>query len=60
VHPGEAYVVTAWPIGSEGRKHRAGSAIHDAGGRRIAVAEALWITLRDEARPARSATADHR
>ena len=49
VHPGEAYIVTAWPIGSEGRKHRAGSAIHDADGRRIAVAEALWITLRDEA-----------
>ena len=47
VHTGEAYIVTAWPIGNEGRKHRAGSAIHDAAGRRIALAEALWITLRD-------------
>jgi hypothetical protein len=46
VHPGESYVVTGWPIASEGRKHRAGSAIHDAAGRRVAVAESLWITLR--------------
>ncbi len=47
VHPGRTYVVSAWPLGSEGRKHRAGSAIHDADGRRVARAEALWITLRD-------------
>ena len=46
VHPDRDYVVTAWPTGSEGRKHRAGSAIHDADGRRVAVAEALWITVR--------------
>jgi hypothetical protein len=47
VRPGNAYIVTGWPIASEGRKHRAGSAIHDSGGRRVAVAESLWITLRD-------------
>jgi len=47
VHAGRPYVVTAWPLGSEGRKHRAGSAVHDAGGRRVAHAQALWITLRD-------------
>ena len=47
IEPERDYIVTAWPIASEGRKHRAGSAIHDADGRRIAFAEALWITLRD-------------
>jgi hypothetical protein len=46
LRPGGDYVVTAWPLGSEGRKHRAGSAIHEAGGRRVAWAETLWITLR--------------
>jgi hypothetical protein len=44
--PGEEYIVSAWKISSEGRKHRGGSAIHDAGGRLVAVAEALWITPR--------------
>jgi hypothetical protein len=47
VEPGRAYIVTAWPIDGAGRKHRAGSAIHDADGRRVALAEALWITLRE-------------
>jgi hypothetical protein len=46
VEPERDYVLTAWALGSEGRKHRAGSALHDADGRRVAVAEALWITLR--------------
>jgi hypothetical protein len=44
VYAGRPYVVTAWPIAVEGRKHRAGSAIHDEDGRRVAVAEALWIS----------------
>jgi hypothetical protein len=48
VYPGQPYTVTAWPIASEGRKHRAGSSIHDASGALVAVAEALWITLRDQ------------
>ena len=43
---GEEHVISAWKISSEGRKHRGGSAIHDAGGRLVAVAEALWITPR--------------
>ena len=47
VHPLRAYVVTAWPLGSVGRKHWAGSAIHQADGRLIAVAETMWITLRE-------------
>ncbi len=48
LYPDRAYIVTAWPIASEGRKHRAGSAIHEQGGRRVAVAEALWITIRND------------
>ena len=51
VEPEREYVVTAWPIASQGRKHRAGSTIHDAHGRRVAVAEALWISLRDDGQP---------
>jgi hypothetical protein len=47
VEPGRDYVLSAWPLGSEGRKHRGGSALHDAGGRLLAVAEALWISPRD-------------
>jgi hypothetical protein len=45
LYPNRAYIVTAWPIAGEGRKHRAGSAIHDLDGRLVALAEALWITL---------------
>jgi hypothetical protein len=48
VYPDRAYVVTAWPIASEGRKHRAGSAIHEQDGRQVALAEALWITIRED------------
>jgi hypothetical protein len=48
VHTGRPYVVTGWPIAHDGRKHRAGSAVHEADGerRRVAVAETLWITPR--------------
>jgi hypothetical protein len=43
---GEACTVLAWPLGSEGRKNFAGTALFDAGGRRIARARAVWVTLR--------------
>jgi len=46
IHPGEPYVITAWPISHDGRKHRGGAAIHDATGTRVAVADTLWITPR--------------
>lgn len=46
VEPGREYVITAWPIASEGRKHHGGATITDAHGDRVATAEALWITLR--------------
>lgn len=44
--PPQPLIVTGWPISSEGRKHRAGTALHDAAGRLLAFAEATWITLR--------------
>ena len=44
---GEPHVVAAWPVGSEGRKHHSASALYDAAGRVLAVADSLWIELRD-------------
>jgi len=46
VRPGRDYVVSAWPISHDGRKHRGGAAIHDASGTRVALADTLWITPR--------------
>jgi hypothetical protein len=43
---GEPLIVAAWPLASEGRKHRGASALYGEGGRIIAVAEALWIEPR--------------
>jgi hypothetical protein len=40
-------VVTGWPIASSGRKHFAGTALHDERGRLLAAAAATWISLRD-------------
>lgn len=45
--PGDPLIVTGWSIRSEGRKHQAGTALHDASGRLLAAAEAIWITLKD-------------
>jgi hypothetical protein len=44
--PGEEHVVTAWPIAADGRKHTAGSALFDSGGRLLAVSEVLLIEAR--------------
>ncbi len=46
VRAGETYVITAWPVSHDGRKHRAGAALHDASGHRLAIADTLWITPR--------------
>ena len=46
VRCGEPVIVQGWAIGSEGRKHRAGTALHTADGRLLAVADQLWISLR--------------
>lgn len=45
VHAGRPHVVAGWPLGREGRKLWAGSAIYDAEGRALAVARATWIML---------------
>jgi hypothetical protein len=42
---GEEHVVMSWPLGRDGRKHRAGAAVLSPGGVPIAVAEALLIEL---------------
>jgi hypothetical protein len=40
---GEHCVVVAWPLGDEGRKAFAGSALYGEGGRVLGVARATWI-----------------
>jgi hypothetical protein len=39
-------IVQGWAIGSDGRKHHAGTAIHAADGELLAAASQTWITLR--------------
>jgi hypothetical protein len=46
VRAGGPLIVQGWGQGSEGRKHRAGTALHDADGRLLAAAEQVWISLR--------------
>jgi hypothetical protein len=40
---GEHCVVVAWPLGDEGRKAFAGTAVYGEGGRVLGVARATWI-----------------
>jgi hypothetical protein len=47
VHVDEACVVVAWKISSDGRKHRAGTALFDEDGERCAVGVATWIELKN-------------
>lgn len=49
VRPGEHCVVMAWPLGIEGRKHLAGSAVFSAAGQLLAVAQATWIAVPERA-----------
>jgi hypothetical protein len=42
---GEPVIVTGWAIESSGRKHLAGSALHDRSGALLAAGTATWITL---------------
>jgi hypothetical protein len=44
---GQPHVVLAWLIERDGRKSRGGAAIYDHHDRVCAVAEGLWIQLRD-------------
>jgi hypothetical protein len=43
---GEECIAVGWPLGSEGRKYFAGSALFAASGRLLAKAHAVWIELR--------------
>ena len=45
-HTGEPLIVQGWAIGSDGRKHHAGTAIHSADGQWLAAASQTWVTLR--------------
>ena len=42
---GEPHVVMAWPMGHEGRKYYSGTALYAAGGRLLALADAVWILV---------------
>ena len=43
---GEEHVVIGWPLGGEGRRQEAGTALLDADGRLLAVGRAVWIEPR--------------
>ena len=45
VHAGIPYIVMAWKLATEGRKHHVGSAIFTAGGVTCAVARAIWFDV---------------
>lgn len=42
---GASLIVTGWPIVSEGRKHQAGTALHDRDGTVLAVGLATWVSI---------------
>jgi len=44
---GEEYLVSGWRIGVEGKKHFAGTAIHDQDGLLLAAAKSVWIGRQD-------------
>ena len=44
--PGEECVVVGWHLGSEGRKHAAGTALFTGSGELLGLARALWIEPR--------------
>ena len=44
--PGEQCVVTAWPLGEDGRKLFAGTALFAADGELLALARQVWIARR--------------
>lgn len=43
---GERCVVVGWPLGSDGRKHDAGTALFTAAGELLGIGRALWIEPR--------------
>lgn len=45
VRAGEPHVLVSWPLGRDGRKRHAASALYSADGERLGAARALWIEL---------------
>ncbi len=45
VAAGRRYIVVGWPLGTDGRKRYAGSAVYAEDGQPLAVARATWIAL---------------
>lgn len=43
---GERYIVVGWPIGHEGRKHHAGTALFTADGVRVGYGRQTWVELK--------------
>lgn len=46
IRPGEPCIVIGWPMGQEGRKFHAGTALFDAQGQLAAQSVQLWLQLR--------------
>jgi hypothetical protein len=44
----DTLIVGAWPLRSEGRKHRGAAAVYDQSGVVLARADALWIEVKPE------------
>jgi hypothetical protein len=42
---GQPHVVMAWPRGQDGRKHYTATCLYAAGGRLLAQAEAIWVSV---------------
>lgn len=42
---GEQCSVIGWPLGGQGRKHEAGTAVYDSAGRLCGSAKAIWIVV---------------
>ena len=49
VKPGDRCVVIGWPLGGEGRKHLAGTAIYSPENRLVAVGRAVWLEVSSSA-----------
>lgn len=48
VHVGDSCTIVGWALGSDGRKHHAGTAIYNEDGELCARAQALWIEPREQ------------
>ncbi len=47
VTPGDRLRITAWELRREGRKHFSATVIHDDAGEVVALAQALWIEVKE-------------